>query len=328
VVLVHGLRLRVAHADKVVVAGEPGEQLAGSFVAGELARHGGGHLGQIGGVQQELLRARIGLLEDLAGEVVEYQLPARKAWRLGDRTRNLGLLEHQDQSGRPALRAVIERVDGLGRRAGPPFGDDRACLFARETQLVPADHREGLVRAQTSERRGRVAAAHDEHATLGRQRLERNAQDLVQLRRRRHRLVAVEHHGERHLELSIQALEITPREHAEAGLIFRREQGQALALERSGGEAEVVEERGDIGVALVELIPERRDAGMVEPARGKRGLAAPGRASHPGYRAVLGKQAEEALARQHAGDARPRRLSQRYVLRLHFIRPRTIVSTW
>ena len=284
VVLVQRLRLRVAHRDEIVVARKPGEQLGGALVAGKRARHRGCHLRQVGGVQQELLRARVGFLEDLAREVIEHQLAARQPGRVG----NLALLQHQHQARSPALGARIKRVHRLGGESGPASGGDRTRLLAREAQLLPADHGKRLVRAQASQRRGRVAAADHEHAPARRQRLERDAHHLVQLRGRRHRMVAVEHHRERRLELRVQALEIAPREHREPGLVLRREERQTLMLpvEPCRGEAEVVEKRGDVGVALVELVPERRNAGVVEPARGKRGLAASGRAGDPGGEAV------------------------------------------
>ena len=130
---------------------------------------------------------------------------------------------------------------------------------------------------------------------------------------------AVQHQRERRCELGEQALEVAPREDGEAGLVLRREEREllALAFARAGGEAEVIEERGDVGVAFVELVPERRDLGLVEPARRERGLAAARRAGDPGDGMVLLQQLEEAPARQHAGHARPSRLAQRY-----FARPR------
>jgi hypothetical protein len=178
VVLVHRLGQGVAHADEIVVAVEVGEERARAFVARELARDRGRHLRQIRGVQQEALRARVGFLEDLAREVVEHELAARRSGRVGD----LALLEHQHKAGGPALRAHIKRVDGLGGEAGPAPGGDGPGLLARQAQLLPADQRKRLARAQARKRRRRVAAAHDEHTAARRQRLERDAHHLVQLR--------------------------------------------------------------------------------------------------------------------------------------------------
>src|SRR6185503_8229106 len=84
---------------------------------------------------------------------------------------------------------------------------------------------------------------------------------------------------------------------------------------------QVVEEGGDIAVAFVELIPEIGDARVIEPARGERGLAAAWRAGDPRHRDVAIEQAEQALARERAGDARASRLAERDFACLHFIRP-------
>jgi len=96
-------------------------------------------------------------------------------------------------------------------------------------------------------------------------------------------------------------------------VVLGPQHGQRLALgafELVGGEAEIVEEGGDVGIALVELIPEARDPGAVEIARRERGLAAPGRTRDP-YRRRLAaavEKLEQALARQDAGEARARGL--------------------
>jgi hypothetical protein len=89
-------------------------------------------------------------------------------------------------------------------------------------------------------------------------------------------------------------------------VVLGRKQRQRRALAALGcGEAEVIEERGDVRDALIQLVPEAIDAGVVEVARHRGGLPAARRAGDPRHRALaLGiEQREQALARQDAGQA-------------------------
>ena len=135
-------------------------------------------------------------------------------------------------------------------------------------------------------------------------------------------MIAVEHDHERGLQLGEQALKVAPREYGQSGLIFRREQWQALALARleiGRGERKVVEESRDVGVAVVELIPEIGNRRVLEPACGKGGLAAPRRSRYPDRRAFACaiEQREQALARQNPRQARARGLAERHPSGFH-----------
>ena len=301
---------------------ELGEHLARIRVRGELLGDARGHLRQERRVQEERLRARVGLLEDLAREVVEHQLGRRGVRRAGHRAGDFRLLEDQHQAGGPALGPRVERVERSGRQGWKPLRDDRSGLIARESQRFPADMRQGAVGAQAREARRRIAATHQNRASARRQLLQRGAHHFVQRRGGRHLLVAVEDHGERRLQLREQPLEVAPREHREAGLVFGRKQRQALALaglEIGRRKAQVIEERGDVGIAFVELVPKVWHRGVVEPARHQRGLAAAGRPGNPHRRPLAPaiEQREQARARQDPCQARARRLAERHPPRLH-----------
>ena len=100
-------------------------------------------------------------------------------------------------------------------------------------------------------------------------------------------------------------------------MIFGREQRQGLGRalpELLGRKPQVVEERGGIGIAFIELVPERSDARMVEIARRERGLAAPRRAGDPDHRArftALIQHGEQPLPGERSGEARTCCLAER-----------------
>jgi hypothetical protein len=147
--------------------------------------------------------------------------------------------------------------------------------------------------------------------------VQRDAHHFMQLRGGRHFLIAVEDHGEGRLQTRVQDLEVAAREERQPRLGVGREQRQRLALHR-GGQAEVMEERGDVGIAVVDLVPQVINAGMLEPARGKRGLARARRPRQPRHRAAAFlQQIEQALARKYPGEARPGGFAERSALGLH-----------
>ena len=79
-------------------------------------------------------------------------------------------------------------------------------------------------------------------------------------------VIAVEDDDKRRSETLVERLEVAAREYRKAGVILGRELGQAgrLALgELGGGGIEIVEERRDVAVALVELVPQGRELAVL-----------------------------------------------------------------
>ena len=91
-----------------------------------------------------------------------------------------------------------------------------------------------------------------------------------------------------------------------------REPPGLLPAEAAAGEAEVVEERPRIGVARVDVVPDRVELPRLEVARHEHRLAAARRARQPDDRmlAPLVEQPEEALARTDAIDAGTREFGE------------------
>ena len=256
-VLVERLGTRLAQGDEIVIAVQALEYRGGALFAGEAARHAGAHLRQAGGAQQKLLRRGIALLENFARQVIEHELARGEIGRFPQRSQ-LRLLEHQHKPGCPALRRGIDALERFRVEARPALERDLFGLLARETQVLPGEHDEHAVRAQPREAGWRIAAAHDERAAALGQLAERNAHHFVQLGGRRDLVIAVEHHRERRLEQRVERLEIAPREHGQRGVVFGPEQRQRFRRSRRellGSEAQIVEERRRIGIALVELVP-------------------------------------------------------------------------
>jgi len=133
---------------------------------------------------------------------------------------------------------------------------------------------------------------------------------------RRHLVVAVKDDGEGRPKSLVERLEKTTRENGQSRVIFGSELRQTWRL--APGElvrcgVKIVENRGDVGIALVELVPQRGELAVLEVARGNRGLAAPGRTRDPDRRApaCFIEQAIQAFARNDAGPARPGCLGER-----------------
>ena len=102
VVFVHGFGAR-RPVGEVVLPVELGENLAGLRPSGERRRHRCRHPGQVGGLQEHLPCLGVGLLEDLAGEVVEENLRRRPAGPERSPALAPELLEQQDEPRAPPV---------------------------------------------------------------------------------------------------------------------------------------------------------------------------------------------------------------------------------
>ena len=108
VVLVYGFGFSLLERHKIVFAIHPGQNRSRIGFTGQTAGHFCRHLRQVGGIQEEGLRAGIGLLEYLSSQVIEYELRGGQLRHLRDRVAGADLLQRQNQAGRPALGLFIQ----------------------------------------------------------------------------------------------------------------------------------------------------------------------------------------------------------------------------
>ena len=289
---------------------------SGVVMAGQLARHFGRHLRQVRGIEQQLLRAAVRFLENFAGEIVEHQLRRRKILRSAWPLAGAGLFQQQDQACRPALRLVVEVSEHLGRGFSVAFPGDRVGFLARQPQVVPSDDLDRAVCAQPCHRSRRVAAADDDHAAARWYFRQRIAHHQVKRRLHRHFLVTVEHQRKGRSEPLVKCLEITTGERRKPGEILGCQQRQSVRralLMLGGGEPEIVVEGRDVGVAFVDLVPQRTQLATLDIACDQRRLARARWTGHPDHRplAPAVEHLEQAIARQDAGQSGPRGLAER-----------------
>src|SRR5215475_5925979 len=112
-----------------------------------------------------------------------------------------------------------------------------------------------MVEAVTGERRRRLAAADEDDPPAGRDLGDGLRHDVVESGLARQVLVVVEDDREWSLQPVVELAEEAPREYGDAVAVLGRQQRERPPATRRG-QAEVVEERGDVGVAFVDLIPE------------------------------------------------------------------------
>ena len=138
---------------------------------------------------------------------------------------------------------------------------------------------------------------------------------VVECRLCRNFMISVEHHREWRAQMCVQCLEIAACECGYRGVIFRRELWQPELwppTQFTGRQAEVIKERGNIGVAFVDLVPKGWLLAAFKIAGHERRLPAPRGARHPDNGFPGGIQhGEEAIPRQDAREAWTRRLGER-----------------
>ncbi len=286
------------------------EQLVGAGKARQLAHVVHGHFAEQRAGGEHALSLRIERSEDLAGEIVEQHLMSR-ALRHALRIVQLRLLQQEHEPTGPTLRPLAQLLH-LDRACALPSRQLRECsdLIDVQAQLIPTEQQQLLVEARARPFRGRRGAAQHDRREIFRQRRDPVAQSDVQRRARRHFVIVVEDQHERCLDACRQCFEIAAREHRNVRVELGPQLRQHLAIElqRVGSrEAEVVEERRQIAVAAIELIPQMRNAADFEVAADERGLARSRRSAQPDERTgALVERTEQAGARQHARVARAR----------------------
>jgi hypothetical protein len=158
----------------------------------------------------------------------------------------------------------------------------------REAELRPIQNLEVLVDAVTGERRRRIATTDEDDAPAVRDLGDGLRHDVVESGIERHVLVVVEDDGEGRLQPAVELAEEAPSEHRDAVAVLGRQQWERPpAMGR--GQAEIVEESGDVGVAFVDLVPEPSRLARREVARDQRRLACAWRRPDPGDRFLPGQ---------------------------------------
>ena len=111
----------------------------------------------------------IEFLEYFSCQVIEYEL-WRRCHRQGSGRAGSGcLVEHEDESRRPPLCLLVYLTEAGVVDVGAPELDDGVGLIPCQTQIVPTEHLQRLVRPQTHHARWRFRAADDDDAAVGRQ---------------------------------------------------------------------------------------------------------------------------------------------------------------
>jgi hypothetical protein len=199
-----------------------------------------------------------------------------------------------------AARARVDRfaasraLDEQRHRRGPPIGGfvqlphharvevgarvhDLAGLLEGEADVARLDERHAVARQERDVGPGRLHAARHQHADAFGHFLEGGRERPVQRTVIGDLVDVVEHQRRAAAHVLVERSEVVARERGDVGAVRGRERrqrrGALAALEPFGGEAEVMEERGRIIVAAVDLVPDRRNAARLEVAREKRRLA-------------------------------------------------------
>src|SRR5262245_31545206 len=133
----------------------------------------------------------------------------------------------------------------------------------------------------TGERRRRLAATDEDDPPAGRDLGDGLRHDVVKRGLARQVLVVVEDDREWSLQPAVELAEEAPREHGDAVAVLGCQQRERPPAARRGP-AEVVEERGDVGVAFVDLVPEPAGLAPRKVARHQRRLARARRRPYPG----------------------------------------------
>ena len=310
-----GRLLAVAPRDEEVPPVAVLEELARVLLAGQ---RDGGRPGDPRRQRAEHEHALVLLrdaVDDLAGEVGEHRLGRGEAAVVGPRRGPRRVLAHEDQPRGPAVGPPVDGVERVGREL-PVRPEEARRLVAREAQLLGADAGDRLVRHQPRELRcggsGRLITmtltptgiSSSPVANAARASVEPPASwRLSSTSTLPAGMRAKSSRNQR------RAKPFRSRRYSSVKSGSRR---GLLPAEAAAGEAEVVEERRRIGVARVDVVPDRVELPRLEVARDEHRLAAAGRARQPDDRmlATLVEQPEEALARTDAIDAGTREFGE------------------
>ena len=304
VVPVDGLVAAFSRSHQVIAAVKAAEDLARTRLRSESGRHRRTHLVEEGGLEQQVAGLRIEALQDLFCEVVEHELPRGQVGHFHHVALGHDLIEHEDEPRRPALGFLVEPLAGKLAAGVVPLLDDRIGLLPSEAQLVPAHHLELAVRSQPRHRGRRLTATAHDHASFGRRLHDRILDDSVQGRVGWDLMVVVENQHEGRGERPEEDPKVAPGEGRYLVVALGREERQGGRMILARATAHVVEESGDVGVADIELIPERIEPAGAQVARYQRRLAATRASVDPHARGAPPpvEQLEEPLPDEHLGE--------------------------
>ena len=282
------------------------EQRRGIQVRAQALRQRRIDLRQHRDAQQHIACHRIELTEDHFAKIFEGQRRRRvQLTAVGQRAL---IAQQHRQRDRPALRTAVQFRQRRVVKLDTTQRDDAVLLDACELELIPADHTQLVVGAKTRQHGGRLDARHQDDVAARRNFTEPGLQDAEQAGRLRAILEIVEHQREGRVQPAEQLAEVAAGEHFQIGEEFRSQQRQRptvrIALLHSL--ADEIKERGRIGIAPVDLVPDR----VVWPVRQvighQRRLAGARRTGDPHHRARARfiQQAVQPLARQHVGRDR------------------------
>src|SRR5262245_37812730 len=135
--------------------------------------------------------------------------------------------------------------------------------------------------AVTGEGRWRIATADEDDPPAVRDLGDGLRHDVVESGIARHVLVVVEDDGERRFQSAVKLAEEAPSEHGNVLAVLGRQQRERPPTTRRG-QAEVVEERSDVSVAFIELVPEPAGLARRDVAGDQGRLSRAGRRPYPG----------------------------------------------
>ena len=308
--------------EEAALAVQARQDAAGVRASRERLRHRAAEPGEERGLEQDRLRLGGRLRHDLVGEVIDDAV--RSAPPLDGQP--APLLQHQHEPGRPAPGPLVKRRRQRRRRRGRQPLEQRPGLGRAQAQLGPVDLTDGAIGAQPCEGRRRLGAAGDHDAAAARQLAHRLAQGRVHGRVARHVVVTVEDEHGRAPPIPQRPEELPRKIGGGGGAVG----GEARQPAGAGRASQIVEERREIVVPAVAVVPEGRQAPRLEIGGDERRLAGAWRRPHPGDRTAAVQALKEPRARQHAaqpgsGDLRERHPS--LVLPLDGRRSRTGVPS-
>ena len=289
------------------------EELAGVLLAGQRHRHRPRHPGRECAQHEHALVLFRDAVHDLAGEVGEHRL-GRGGAVVGPFGGAGRVLAHEDEARGPAVGTLVDGVERVAREL-PLRPEQARGLVAREAKLRRPDADDRLVRHQAGELGRRLGAADDDHVHADRDLLEPGRERRPELARPGRFVEVVEHERSAGGHAREELAEPAAREAVEVAAVLvgeERERPRLLPAEAASREAEVVEERRRIGVARVDVVPDRGELARLEVARDEHRLAGAGRAREPHDRMLppLVEEPEQALARADAVDAGTRELRE------------------
>jgi len=179
-------------------------------------------------------------------------------------------LQHERQPGRPASALLIQALDLLHAHRGQAGGCDRHGFVEAQLEVVPIDGCHVLVRDQSGIAVRRIAPAHDQQHAVGWDFGDRVSDQSVERVFGVDLLVVVEHDGGAVGQQAEQLTKKSAREPRHVVLVLRGEQRERLAVlagERPARLSQVVEERRQIGVTWVYLVPDATNLAAIQPCR-------------------------------------------------------------